>query len=343
MQVLRQSTNVTVMIGPFLDATDAVSEETGLGGVGVELSKNGAAWATRNDATATAHGAEGWYTCELDTTDTNTLGVLKLKAQDSLTHLPVWHEFMVMGQEEYDTLFGSDAFTVDLTSGALGLVADNVWDEDITTHTTADSAGKRVGTGLNENGAVLSTAAADNNLILAIPRMPTIVDLADGTIRFGFMLTNLNGDLPSAAEIDPGTYEIHTKNVGSATYVERVASTACLEADGEIYINEVFNAASGYADGQIVRVIFRDQTVTVGGVDHELISNAGQRFYFHVRTATNSSGIAEADVIEWLNSAPLALDSQRVQATAVVNSDKTGYSLAADQSSVTIVTGKQNR
>lgn len=113
--LLKQSTTVTIRLGPFVDATDGVTEETGLGAMGVEISKNHGAFAARNSATATAHDAEGWYSCELNTTDSNTLGPLVVKAHAAATHLPVWREFLVVPANVYDSLVsGSDLLQADL-------------------------------------------------------------------------------------------------------------------------------------------------------------------------------------------------------------------------------------
>lgn len=115
MRYLRQSTTVTIQMGPFLDKTDGVTEETALT-PGIEVSKAGAAFAARNSATAVSHDAEGWYRVELNATDTGTLGPLMVKAHDNATHLPVWHEFMVVPANYYDSIVaGSDKLQVDLT------------------------------------------------------------------------------------------------------------------------------------------------------------------------------------------------------------------------------------
>jgi hypothetical protein len=115
MKLLKYATAVTERIGPFVDATDGVTPETGLAGNGVELSKNGGAFAARNSATATVHDAEGWYSVALDATDTGTLGRLTLKAQDATTHLPVWEHYMVLPAKVYDSLVaGSDNLEVDV-------------------------------------------------------------------------------------------------------------------------------------------------------------------------------------------------------------------------------------
>ena len=86
---LKQSTTVTIRLGPALDATDGVTEETGLSPT-VEVSKGDGAFAARNSATAITHDSNGWYAVELDATDTATLGNLIAKFDDAATHLPVW-------------------------------------------------------------------------------------------------------------------------------------------------------------------------------------------------------------------------------------------------------------
>ena len=81
--ILKQSTAVDVLIGPFVDSTDGVTAETGLSptSASTKLSKNGQALATRNDATTAVHDADGMYNCEFDATDTNTVGTLVLSCQ----------------------------------------------------------------------------------------------------------------------------------------------------------------------------------------------------------------------------------------------------------------------
>lgn len=113
MPFLKQSTTTTIKLGPFLDISDGITEETGITPV-IEIAKNNGAFAARNSATAIAHDAEGWYNVELNTTDTNTLGTLTVKSQDSSTHLPVFEKFDVVKAEVYDTFFSTDNFTVDL-------------------------------------------------------------------------------------------------------------------------------------------------------------------------------------------------------------------------------------
>ena len=100
MRVLKQSTQVVVMVGPFLDKTDGVTEEAGLAGVGTELSKAGAAFGA--GPVLGTLDSDGWYPITLTTTHTNTLGDLTIKVHDAATHLPVWAHFTVLPANAFD-------------------------------------------------------------------------------------------------------------------------------------------------------------------------------------------------------------------------------------------------
>lgn len=119
MLLLKQSTAVTVKIGPFLDETDGKTAETALtiAQADVRLSKNGGNIAQKNDATSCTHDELGIYGCPLNTTDTGTLGRLQLWVHESGA-LPVWHEYMVVTANVYDTLCGTDKFDVNVASYA---------------------------------------------------------------------------------------------------------------------------------------------------------------------------------------------------------------------------------
>lgn len=154
---LKQSTTVTVRLGPFLDKTDGVTEETGAAPT-VEVSKNHAAFGARNSATAITHDSNGWFAVELNGTDTGTVGPLIIKADSAADFLPVWREFMVVPAAVYDSLVGgTDTLPADVTQ----------WNG--TNVATPDTAGypkttAKVGTGAGEinlsGGKVPATIAA---------------------------------------------------------------------------------------------------------------------------------------------------------------------------------------
>lgn len=100
MRYLRQSTIVTLHVGPFLDATDGVTPETALS-VTVQVGKNGAVFVARNSGTAITHDADGFYRVALSATDTDTSGSLIVKSVVAGA-APVWHECTVLQSARYD-------------------------------------------------------------------------------------------------------------------------------------------------------------------------------------------------------------------------------------------------
>lgn len=118
MIVLRQSTAITFRIGPFVDDGDGVTPETALSisATDIQIAKHTGAFANKNDATGSTHDSSGFYTCVFNATDTNTLGMLKLKCLEAGA-APYWERFMVMPATEYDVLFGTNSLTVDLNAG----------------------------------------------------------------------------------------------------------------------------------------------------------------------------------------------------------------------------------
>ena len=114
---LKQSTAVTIGLGPFLDDTDGKTAETGLtiSQADVRLKKNNGSWAQKSDTNSATHEENGWYAVALNTTDTNTLGILIVSVSESGA-LPVWREFMVVPANVYDSMVaGSDKLEVDAT------------------------------------------------------------------------------------------------------------------------------------------------------------------------------------------------------------------------------------
>ena len=161
--ILKQSTAATVKLGPFLSSTDG-SALTGLtiAQANVRVSKNGGNIAQKNESTSCTHDELGIYDCPIDATDTGTLGRLQLYVSASGGFV-VPHDFMIVTANVYDTLCSTDTFDVNVTSQAnidfsalqkaslnaatpalSAAGVDAIWDEDVTDHTTADTAGENL-------------------------------------------------------------------------------------------------------------------------------------------------------------------------------------------------------
>ncbi len=130
------------------------------------------------------------------------------------------------------------------------------------------------------------------------PVIPFSVDLADtATVRVGLMLTNAVDDLPTAAEIDPGTISIDRKAQGGTSWSAVVTDAACSELDGLIYFDEVFDSGSGYAEGDSLRITFKSQSITADSNVHEVTGSGGVIFQTFVREAAGGgSGPSAADI-----------------------------------------------
>lgn len=119
MRMLKQSTSVIVQLGPFVDATDAVTAETALSpsSTNVRLYKAGGTSAVDiYDATWT-HIGLGMYRVTLTTSHTDTAGPLMIVAQISGAR-PVVHEFMVLPSTTYDAMVSGSALPANMTQVA---------------------------------------------------------------------------------------------------------------------------------------------------------------------------------------------------------------------------------
>ncbi len=114
-QWIEQGQSITVKIGPFVDATDGNTAEIGLTLTqpDIRLSKNGGAFAQKSAAQTLSHDENGYYGLSLSATDTGTLGRLTVHVKEAGA-LPVWHEFMVVTTNTWDSLFGSDYLQTDM-------------------------------------------------------------------------------------------------------------------------------------------------------------------------------------------------------------------------------------
>jgi len=162
MQELRQSTAATLKIGPFLDDSDGKTAEPGLtiSQADVQLSKNGGSLAQKNESSACTYDKLGYYDCPVDTTDTGTSGRLLLAVHEDGA-LPVWHEYMVMNQNDYDAKYSTDKLQVDVVEvSGDSTAADNL---------EADYDG----TGYNKSASTIGTAT---NLTNPNPTAAAIAD-----------------------------------------------------------------------------------------------------------------------------------------------------------------------
>jgi len=133
MPFLKQATAACLMMGPFVSEDDGYSacNDISIDASMVLLSKAGAAIAAMNSSTSPEHSGSGYFQVTLDTTDTGTLGTLKVAVSVSPT-LPVWETYDVLSSCVWDAWFSDGAkMTVDVDGGVVS-ASDLVSASDIT-------------------------------------------------------------------------------------------------------------------------------------------------------------------------------------------------------------------
>ncbi|MCP3686546.1 MAG: hypothetical protein GY861_28240, partial [bacterium] len=148
------------------------------------------------------------------------------------------------------------------------------------------------------DAAWITGASGITDIINIQPLIPKDIDLANtATYRIGLMLFNSLDDLPSTAEITPGTISIDRKAIGSTSWSSIVSDAACSEIAGLVYYDEVFDSGTGYVEGDSIRITLKNQKVTVAANDYEIIGSTGRMFYTNVRQTmrgTDSAALASA-------------------------------------------------
>lgn len=230
---LKQSTAATVVLGPFVDATDGVSPETGLSVTQAEtrLSKNGGAFAQKNDANTASHGEEGNYLLALDATDTGTLGRLRVSVYIAGA-LPVWADFMVLPANVFDSLVsGSDTLDVQVTGMGAGVVtAAAVATDAIDSDALAGNAAAEIA------GYVWAEAT---RTLTALDEDSTTLDI-DAAVRAAVGLASANLDTQIAA-VQADTDNIQTRLPAALVSGRMDSSVGAMAAD-------VMTAAAAAAD-----------------------------------------------------------------------------------------------
>jgi hypothetical protein len=208
---LKQSTAVTIKFGPFVDATDGVTPETGLtiAQADIRLSKNGGNIAQSNNVAGATHDELGYYDVPLDTTDTDTLGNLKVMVNDTEA-LPVWQDLNVMEANAYDSKYGTTLQEVNTTevSGTAQTANDNGADINAILIDTAEIANLNDLSSADVEVAVWNEATADRTVVgsfgLKLGSVGTADDLWSATTRTltaGTKDTEIDAILIDTAEI----------------------------------------------------------------------------------------------------------------------------------------------
>jgi hypothetical protein len=217
--VIRQSTAITVALGPFLDEDDGNTVEDGLTLTqpDIRLSKNGGAFAQKSAAQTLSHMENGYYSLSLSTTDTNTVGQLTVHVHEAGA-LPVWIYFQVVEEAAYDAIFAASA----APATAAGVSAVETDTQDIQGRLPAALVNSRIdatidGTGM-EAGAISAIAGGLND--------PTAAAIADAVWEEAIGDHDGTGGSTAEALANAGA-------AGSPPTVEAIADAVWEEAIGD--------------------------------------------------------------------------------------------------------------
>jgi hypothetical protein len=199
MQELRQSTEVKVPIGPFVDVGDGLTPQTDitLAGNEAELIKHNAATVTDISGATWAAIADcrGWYNLTLTAGYTDTLGMLTVVVQDDSDCIPVHCRFAVVTQNYWDSKYSTDKLQVDVTQ--LGGATQSATDLKDFVDTGYDPSTHKVqGVVLTDTTTTNSDLVAAADVVAAIDADPPGVDL---TKILGTTLTETEAGYLAAA------------------------------------------------------------------------------------------------------------------------------------------------
>lgn len=187
--ILRQSTQIVVRVGPFVDVGDGFTPETSIDlGTADEaelLKAAGAATVSIAAATwAAISGADGWYDLTLTTSHTDTVGELIVVVQDDSICLPVFMTFQVIEEAIYDALFAASA------TGALPVSSGGI--------TTASFAAGAIDAAAIAANAIGSSEIADG----AITAAKIATDAIDADALAADALAEINAQVVDALATD---------------------------------------------------------------------------------------------------------------------------------------------
>ena len=233
--ILRQSTAVDVLIGPFVDSTDGDTEEAALtiNRADVLLSKNGQGAVQKTDVTAAASDADGFYNCELDATDTDTVGQLVLYVHVAGA-LAVRHDFQIVEEEPYDDIFAASAVgylkpttagrDLDVTAGGeAGIDLDNTSGTIAAAQIATDAitAAKIAA----DAGVEIAQAVWDRVLTGATHNIASSAGRRLRQVEAAFVITSGTAQAGGAASITLASGESATDNIFSGDRVIIVGGT----------------------------------------------------------------------------------------------------------------------
>lgn len=187
MRFLRQNTACRVTVGPFFDKTDGITPEVALTVTNEKLTflvddsnvptlvldTAPTASGGNNDMIHVSGDDSGFYDLELTAANTNYVGRAMLALTDAANHCPVFHEFMIVPQNVYDSLIlGTDnieaALIADYDASKFAASQDSVDAIDAILDILHDTDIPAIKTVVDANGAKLVAVQNKTDMLPAV-------------------------------------------------------------------------------------------------------------------------------------------------------------------------------
>ncbi len=269
MQYLRADTITEVTVGPAVAVGDGFVPVTGLVGTSAdefEIIKHGATATTTIAGTLAAiTGADGYYALDLSATDTDTEGRLTLLINDDTLILPIRHEFMVVNQNVFDSLFAvaaTDVLDVNVTEiiGTAPTLTTNDLDVNVATIAAGAVSAAAVATDAIDDdaiatGAIASTAFAAGAINAAALATDAVTEIANAMLpKINTALADIPFVMVDATDgltLETGLTVVATVSLNGATSFSATTGTVTEIANG------VYSFDADAADMNGALVIFK--------------------------------------------------------------------------------------
>lgn len=374
MLIVRQSTARTVTVGPILDADGAAVTDAAVGDL--KISKNGGAPAGLNGSATLTHRHTGHYSLALTASDTDTVGQAEVVIDDTTNAMPP-KELTIIEEAVYDALYAASATgalpvsgTVTLADG--GITAAKIATDAITADKIAANAigaSELAADAVTEIQSGLATASALATVDNVVDAIQAVTDnLPDSGALTSLATASALSTVDSNVDAIKAVTDV-LPDAGALTSLASDAADAKAAAEAaEAYFddmteddggtprfteNALEEAPAGTGSGASAQDVWEYATRTLTALDEDSttldIDSAVQTAAAAALTAYDPPTKAELDaaVAPLATSAALATVDNNVDAiledtgtsgVVVAAGSKAGYSLAADQSSVTVGT-----
>ena len=290
MQMLKQSTAATILVGPVLDSAGAAVTTAVIGDF--QATKNGTSAALASPATAT-HSHNGFYLLALTTGNTDTVGRLVISVNNTAQSMST-HRYTVLLASVYDALITNATNTsggLPAATGAISALAGAV-----STYAGGDTAGTTtlltrlpsaislssgavtVGTNNDKTGYSLTagtglgnqTANITGNLSGSVGSVTGAVGSVTGGVtvatnndKTGYSLTQAFPPNFAALGINSSGHVLRVTLVDTTT-----TNTDMRGTDNAALASAWTATRAGYLDGVLIAANYNQRTVQVTGSNH---------------------------------------------------------------------------